>query len=281
MNAVAPVVFALSIAIAAPLHAADANGNVNSLVAAEKAFAAMSVSKGMRDAFLANLADSALVFRPGPTPGREAYEKRPAGPDVLSWEPTYAEVSASGDLGWTTGPWSYSRDKDSDPIAFGHFVSVWKKQADGSWKVILDAGNNHDLQKNPPALTVREGTGNGFPDPARSRRSLLGAERAFDDAARENRGAAYADFSGEDVRLYRDGSPPVQGTAAARGVVGEAGLDAPVETSGAVVADSGDLGYTIGMVGSGESYFLRIWRRDADGTWRIVLDLDSPAPTDE
>jgi ketosteroid isomerase-like protein len=277
---------ALILSIAVPAGTAPRAGEipkpVASLVAAEKVFAAMSVEKGMRAAFLAYLADSALVLQPGPVPGREAYEKRKEGPAVLWWEPRLAEVSATGTFGYTTGPWEYRASRDADPQAFGHFVSVWETQTDGSWKVILDAGISHEREPSAWPLSARAGNGAGFPNRERSRRALLQTERAFADAASQNRSAAYADFSSDDVRLYREGAPPTAGKTAVCRLVGASGQDAAVSASGARVAASGDLGFTIGSVGAGpSSYFLRIWRREPSGEWRIVIDLDSPVPPGE
>lgn len=61
----------------------------------------------------------------------------------LTWTPVGADVSASGDLGYTYGTFEFrSKDKDGNPaIAHGKYTSIWKMQADGSWKVVLDMGN--------------------------------------------------------------------------------------------------------------------------------------------
>jgi len=61
----------------------------------------------------------------------------------LTWTPVGAEVSASGDLGYTWGTYEFrSKGKDGKPVVDrGKYTSVWKKQKDGSWKVVLDMGN--------------------------------------------------------------------------------------------------------------------------------------------
>jgi len=62
----------------------------------------------------------------------------------LTWTPVYADISASGDLGYTYGTFEFrSKDKDGQPtIGHGKYTSIWKKQKDGSWKVVLDMGND-------------------------------------------------------------------------------------------------------------------------------------------
>jgi ketosteroid isomerase-like protein len=61
----------------------------------------------------------------------------------LTWKPVGADISASGDLGYTYGAYEFrSKDKDGKPaISHGKYTSIWKKQKDGSWKVVLDMGN--------------------------------------------------------------------------------------------------------------------------------------------
>jgi ketosteroid isomerase-like protein len=62
----------------------------------------------------------------------------------LTWTPVSADISDSGDLGYTYGTYEfYSRDKDGKPtVEYGNYTSIWKKQADGRWKVVLDMGNS-------------------------------------------------------------------------------------------------------------------------------------------
>ncbi len=61
----------------------------------------------------------------------------------LSWEPTRADMAASDDLGWTTGRWTFEAPDDSLGVRRnqGVYVSIWRRQADGSWKVVMDLGN--------------------------------------------------------------------------------------------------------------------------------------------
>jgi ketosteroid isomerase-like protein len=67
----------------------------------------------------------------------------------LTWTPVGADMSASGDLGYTYGTYEFSsKDKDGKPVvAHGKYTSIWKKQKDGSWKVVLDMGNSSPVPK--------------------------------------------------------------------------------------------------------------------------------------
>ena len=64
---------------------------------------------------------------------------------ILDWRPVMAEVSNDGSMAHTVGTWDfYVRGKDSAASAgSGHYLTVWRRQADGSWKVLADIGTQH------------------------------------------------------------------------------------------------------------------------------------------
>jgi ketosteroid isomerase-like protein len=61
----------------------------------------------------------------------------------LQWEPERADIAASGDLGWTTGRFvSEGPGPDGTTVRVeGIYVSIWRLQPDGTWKVVMDLGN--------------------------------------------------------------------------------------------------------------------------------------------
>ena len=148
------------LATVASLAAADALttesvDRLAELVDAEREFARTSVASGMREAFLTFMADDAIVFRPHPVNAKSWYSERPDAPGVLDWVPVFADISLAGDLGYTTGPWEYVVEQSDTPTAYGHYVSVWRKQPDGSWRVVIDLGTVHPRPEPPtPPLTA-------------------------------------------------------------------------------------------------------------------------------
>jgi ketosteroid isomerase-like protein len=62
----------------------------------------------------------------------------------LMWTPVGADISASGDLGYTYGTFEFhTKNRDGKPvIEHGKYTSIWKQQKDASWKVVLDMGNS-------------------------------------------------------------------------------------------------------------------------------------------
>lgn len=152
----------LAVGAAAPAPADDPA--IESLIAAERGFAKSSVESGMKPAFAAHLAENGIVFRPGPLNGLRVWQSRPLTDAVLEWAPAYAEVSGAGDLGFTFGPWAYSAHRDAQPSAFGTFVTVWRRQRDGGWKVELDVGASHPGQRPDLDAPVTRGPFHPRPD---------------------------------------------------------------------------------------------------------------------
>ena len=117
------------------------------LITTDKAFSRMSVEKGLNAAFIYYADDSVTKVRDGdfPITGKDTmtniYLSRPDTGMVLKWYPVKAEVGGANDLGYTFGNWSLYL-KARDTTMYGNYITIWKKQPDGTWKYILDAGSN-------------------------------------------------------------------------------------------------------------------------------------------
>jgi ketosteroid isomerase-like protein len=62
----------------------------------------------------------------------------------LTWTPTDAMMGPSGDMGYTWGHYEgRSKDANGSPVlTSGRYITMWRKEPDGSWKVVMDAGAN-------------------------------------------------------------------------------------------------------------------------------------------
>jgi ketosteroid isomerase-like protein len=62
----------------------------------------------------------------------------------LTWTPTDAAMGPSGDMGYTWGHFEgRSKDANNNPVTTsGRYMTIWRRQPDGGWKVVLDAGSN-------------------------------------------------------------------------------------------------------------------------------------------
>jgi ketosteroid isomerase-like protein len=139
-----------------PAAEIDIDSERTALMDADKAWnEGFSSSDTPVDAFLDRVLDDArFQFADAPpTYGidqiRPVIEQMVGAPGFsLKWAPTAAEVSSSADLGYTVGAYELSMEVEGKPmIVKGHYVTIWKKQEDGSWKVAVDAGGPSE----PPA----------------------------------------------------------------------------------------------------------------------------------
>ena len=118
------------------------------LLQVDRDFAKTGVAKNL-DGFMSYIAEdvrfySAGVMRTGRLPFREGWAKGFADPNwSISWAPLYAEATHSADLGYTTGSFEiHEKSPDGTPLVRkGSYVTIWRKQPDGTWKVALDIGS--------------------------------------------------------------------------------------------------------------------------------------------
>ena len=139
----------------APPARARASADAAVLMTVDAHFAALVAEKGFA-AFGEFFADDA-VYLPMYEPlleGREAIMSsfRPLFDDTtvrLTWKPLRADIAKSGDLGWTSGSYELTaQDKaGATVVRHGKYVTIWRKQANGEWKAVLDGGNPDE----PPA----------------------------------------------------------------------------------------------------------------------------------
>jgi len=124
-----------TIVIAGPVLAADP---ADVLKDADRAFAALSARQGANAAFQAFAAPDVTILnaaQPHTTP--EQLGKR-FPPDLeIAWDPDEAVISAGGDLGYTMGHATITRAGKTEK---SRYLTIWRKQPDGSWKFILDGG---------------------------------------------------------------------------------------------------------------------------------------------
>jgi len=271
---------------------------LTSLVEAERSFAATSLKIGARPSFMQFFADDAMVFRPHPVKYKEAMKSVPMPKNptetTLEWEPIWADIAISGDLGYTTGPsvWT-DHTAAKRPRYYGFYFSFWKKQASGVWQVIFDVGT----ELPGPFAGSREFHA---PDPVKRttaipplsteehREEMIEAERVFFQSLKEKKVQTLLQKTFEpDARVYRQGFQPVIGLDSIQSFF----LHHPYLTSGitlnAVVSAAGDLGYSIGSYTALSSagtatvekgYYLHAWRRDAASRWKLVAEVTSPLP---
>lgn len=259
----------------------------------ERAFARTAGQKGWQHAFYDFFAEEGVGFQPEPVKYRENYRKNPPPPDplnaVLDWEPLTGDVAESADLGWLTGPFVVlDKTAQKRPPRWGFYSSVWKKQPDGSWRVLADLGISIPPQEGPLPRNrfarIRSET-SGKPKAAAGVESLRRAEQALADAAAKGVSAAYAQWLSPYARLHRNGHMPFTAPEAIREYLATQPQSGSWRTMHAEVSAAGDMGHTYGsyelkrdgaVVERG--HYMRVWKRSSQGEWRLAFDVTAPLP---
>ena len=126
----------------------DLSQTKEELMQVDRDFSKLSLEKGMNVAFMEYLAEDGALLRPNnmPITGKEKIKEHFSRPDTnftLTWEPLFADVAASRDLGYTYGTYKIEmKGPDGAPMSSeGTYVSIWKKDNNGNWKFVMDTGN--------------------------------------------------------------------------------------------------------------------------------------------
>jgi ketosteroid isomerase-like protein len=126
----------------------DIQKGKDALRQADISFSDLSREKGVKEAFLAYIAGDGVLLRPFTMPivGYEAVRKFLEEGDSnfqLTWVPLYADISVSGELGYTYGTYSllFKDEAGVEQTRVGTYVSIWKLDSEGKWKFVLDTGN--------------------------------------------------------------------------------------------------------------------------------------------
>jgi ketosteroid isomerase-like protein len=258
----------------------------------ERAFAARAMVVGWKQSFLEFFADSAVGFDGGAGPAKDQIRKNPDPPAgfQLLWEPRFGDIAASGDLGWLTGPSTSINPARQPSTRYGTYSSVWKRQADGTFKVVLDVGVNAPGQVEfVSGLTRADRSDRYVGDDTlqAATQALALADAGVNANGGGNREGLLAMLA-RDGRVHRVGWMPLIGRAAADIWVNNDGDRVRGTTRFAEVAASRDLGYTWGSysapalirngqpVAAESGYYVRVWTRNGDGSWKIALDVLQP-----
>jgi len=272
-----------SLALAGVLLATPALAAVDPapVVAAERAFAADGLELGVQASFLKHSAPDGIVFGPEPILAKAAFgQPAPKGPPLVWW-PLWAGIARSGDLGFTTGPYTF----DGKPRAY--YFTVWARQPDGTWKWLFDGGPPSDMTgaapKDSPVAYARLSARQAG-SPAKAMAQVTKAEVALHTAAKSDVKAAFLAAVADDGRIMGSKAPPPASRAELETELATRPAAIAYAPLGGSASSAGDLAWTYGAAqwtaqdGSAQrAHYVRIWRNDAAG-WRLLFDELLPAP---
>lgn len=251
----------------------QAQQNLQGLIRAEKQFAAFTSAHTVKEGFLKYMDSMGLVFRQGmPVNARETYRQQNAGPAILSWYPDFALISASGDLGVTTGPYERRLKNLSDtPSGRGSFSSVWRYRQNGGWTNIVDIGTAY-ASPNPFDTTVMGWVLKNSKKDTGSFSSVIRLDEQLNKAIFEKNKTVWLQYVLPEARLNVEGRIPYRGADAIQHALQDFPQGLVLQYIGGNISASKDLVYVYGssVNGAKKENYLRIWVR-RNRVWRVIL----------
>jgi ketosteroid isomerase-like protein len=254
------------------------NKDLQSLVDAEIGFAKLAKEKTNREAFLANVNQESLTLAEEIKPTKTHWEKEKIDSMWLNWHPSFADVAASGDLGYTYGPWTGHPNKKAPAEFGGHYITVWSKQSDGSWKIAIDAGIVHGEKTKVEGTTVKSSKIKSAPvvKNADAKKELLTRDQQLQASLKSDPSTAYQSVASSEIKFFRPDLAPFSNASD----IPKLGIPANVKQLEGGISAAGDFGYTYGLIFSDAGpgapathrTFLRIWKKEDGSSWKLVLD---------
>lgn len=256
------------------------------MIEAERAFAARALVVGWKQAFLEYFADDAVGFDGGVGQAKDQIRGNPDPPADLQllWEPRFGDIAASGDLGYLTGPVrNIRKSRDNGRPRHSNYASIWKRQPDGSFKVVIDFGVTTP-QPVPFAAGFTRAPGSRFTgDYDDTTPPLSAADGILNSGLRVRQADGYRGRLASSVRFHREGIMPVVGDRAALRWLAAQPAYSAIDSRFTEAARSGDLGYTWGSYAVGPAkrpsqrgFYIRVWQRERNGQWNVALDALQP-----
>ena len=277
------VFVALVAAAALGAEDVDLEKAVRSLIDAELGYNKLAQEKNFAAASVQSFAEDGIAFAPGPVNGKKYWSKE-TEPPLLTWRPIFATIARSGDLGYTTGPWEYRKTKDDpNPAAIGHYNTLWRKGAEGAWKVVVDLGIDQPQPGDAPGEVEMFVPDFPVARPESVRERWDDSQKSFAELLTKDAGEAVLAKAGDQIRVYRKGAVPAVGKTAAQLMLSSDHGKEKRTRAGGGVSRSNDLTYSYGDYASEHAnvtekgVYLSIWQLDLSSEWKLVLDLQKKA----
>ena len=260
----------------------SAQSDLQKMAATEGEFEAFAEKHGNKAAFIEFAAADGVLFTPDRVNAKAHWNGRGEWNGLLSWAPNFADISADAMIGYTYGNWEFRpKGRGGDAVAFGQFITLWKRQSDGKYRYVIDIGIDHDK----PARYSTEWVTASVKSSDLNKKNLSAGDtvrKFYDKLAVDGSVKAYKAFAIDDVRVFRQGEPPIIGIKAVdEAFKGEKG-SYTFGKQGSYFG-SADIAYnlntytkTLGGKTVEQGNTLQIWKL-VNGRWRIVLDIFKPA----
>ncbi|KQR69879.1 nuclear transport factor 2 family protein [Pedobacter sp. Leaf176] len=276
---------AFAVALTLNAFAQKSDGTTKSLVNAEKDFAKSIAKKGDKEAYIDYSSATTLVFRPNPVNAKTFYATQAKGTNQVSWEPNFAKVSRSGDLGFTTGPYEIAGTEKK----YGQYLSIWKAE-NGTWKLAIDLGTESNKPLAKTTARFEEPKDRFIPkfinekEQKASKDVILTTEKTLNTFLKTHGIAAFGGFLTDNARLLFPGNEAIEGKGKILTFFNGMFSKINLKTTGVDKALGSDLAYTYGVATVDYKADLResfnyvfVYEKAADASWNLIIQAFVPA----
>jgi hypothetical protein len=237
----------------------------------EQSFAQMAKDSGTKKAFLHFLDSNGIIFSKGQS--HEAlpfWNNMPDNMGILFWKPVYTGMAASGEIGFSTGPFEQRNAPDSAINASGNYSSIWVKNKQGVWKVLIDLGMPYkpSLFQKHWERSVLTGLS---PSPGNQAQQV---EQDFITQYQQKGYRAFLPYISGKSWFNIMGHSPLHTVNDIETGLQQIPNDLQFQYMGGGASAAGDLFYAYGVVtrnGNKENY-LRVWGHEKEG-WKLLLQV--------
>jgi len=239
----------------------------------ERAFAQAVSQQGIVAGFRQFAAPDAVMFLPDPAAALPQLNSA-RWPGELLWRAQYVGVSPGGDMAFSAGP---SLLRGAGRASGGFYLTIWRRQPDGSWKFLLDHGVDLPAsvwaEPRQPLTAIDTGPPAGVP----SDEGMREADGALNVALPKGAAAAFSARLDDQALVVRTNRPPAFRRRKALALIADSPPILEAFTLGGARASAGTFGYTygrarwVGPLGPQVGYYMRVWRATPGG-WRLLAD---------
>ena len=272
----------LIFAMTAAAFSAQDKSHPQKIYEAEKAFEKEAAETNVRQAFLDFLAPDGIIFRPNAVNGIENWKARQISPADLRWNPTFVDAASNGAIGYTTGNSIYRAQGKTDANAvYGEYFSIWSRQLNGAYKVVLDIGIGH-AKPDKIETDWKSPADSGTETNAQNSSAADSTIHFYEIASQKGLEKAYKSFAADDIRLLREGKMPIVGKSAALAAAknDRGNIVFPKRSVFSAAAEMAYVTNTYTLTKADKTVekgnFVQVWKLRG-GKWQIVMDVFAPS----
>lgn len=256
---------------------------VGEIVAADYFSSELASNKGVLAGLKNGVDKNTVFFQPAPEKALNYLKNMPNIPDLMSWKPVMAKIAKSNEWGFTTGPFVSSNNGMQK--VYGEYLTVWKRNKKGAWKVAYRAEIKHPKVSNEVGIDFENPENQKFimqrsQERLKQREEIItSTDRLMGTVLRADNRVGYDEFLSLESRLLFSGFSPVIGKENIQKFLIKNKIDIKTTPIGVDRSLSGELAFSYGDAKVIKDnwvqnfYYLRIWELNQDYKWNVLVEM--------